>query len=203
MAISSVSDPFLSLHSIRWEQFWIKPFEGGLVTPSLHWGDLSIYWRWSLQVPHYWAFWLRSPDVETSGFFGKAVMSKDVSLKQPQVKGCFAKADTWRTVLLKGHMMKDSLLTTCMYWFALHYSAELHLSLLLSLLTQQRLGCFCYIMPLLLICVCYPDTTDLDCCCIREVFVSESSCCCCWFLWTKLLFSCQHRLDLLQRTISK
>jgi hypothetical protein len=37
-----------------------------------------------------------------------------------------------RDVLIKqaceGHMMKDSWLTTCMYWSALHFVVELHLS---------------------------------------------------------------------------
>jgi hypothetical protein len=37
--------------SFRQEQFWVKKFEIGA---------MSIYWRWSLQVPfpHCWAFWL-------------------------------------------------------------------------------------------------------------------------------------------------
>ena len=34
---------------------------------------------------------------------------------------------------VKGHVMKDSLLTTCMYWSALCYIVELHLSGLFGL----------------------------------------------------------------------
>jgi hypothetical protein len=44
-------------------------------------------------------------------------------LKQTWVKGCSAKASMW-----KDHMVKDSLLTTRMYWFTLHCMTELHLS---------------------------------------------------------------------------
>lgn len=50
-------------------------------------------------------------------------------------------------------------------------------------------------------CCCYPDTTELDCWCIHEVFVSG------WAAiadqWTELLISWQCRQDLLQRTFSK
>ena len=38
LAIPSDSAPFLFLHFFYIEQFWVKYFEGGLVSPSLHWG---------------------------------------------------------------------------------------------------------------------------------------------------------------------
>ena len=49
------------------------------------------------------------------------------------MKGCFAEADTGERMFcysrhVKGHVMKDSLLTTHMYWSALHCIVELHLS---------------------------------------------------------------------------
>ena len=71
-----------------------------------------------------------------------------------------------------------------------------------QMLVPQRPGCFCWVVPLLLIAVSYLDAPEPGCCCIREVFASALSCRC-WFLWTKLLISWQHRLDLLQRIISK
>ena len=43
---------------------------------------------------HTWRSEDNPPDVETSGFFGKSAMSNEVFLKQTQVKGCFAIANT-------------------------------------------------------------------------------------------------------------
>jgi hypothetical protein len=49
------------------------------------------------------------------------------------VKEHFAEADRGERMLclskpVKGHVIKDSLLTTCMYWSAFHCVFELHLS---------------------------------------------------------------------------
>ena len=49
------------------------------------------------------------------------------------MKGCFAEADTGERMFckrkhMKGHVMKDALLMTRMYWSILHCVVELHLS---------------------------------------------------------------------------
>jgi len=61
------------------------------------------------------------------------------------VKGHFTEADTGERMFCsnkhaEGHMMKDSLLTTHMYWFALHCVVELRLSGLREL---GLIGCTC------------------------------------------------------------
>ena len=71
-----------------------------------------------------------------------------------------------------------------------------------QMLVPQRPGCFCWVVPLLLIAVSYLDAPEPGCCCIREVFASALSCRC-WFMQTGLQISWQCRLDSLQRTISK
>jgi hypothetical protein len=57
---------------------------------------------------------------------------------------------------------------------------------------RPRPGCLCWIVPQLLICVCYSNATKLVWWCIHEVLVSGSSCWCC-LLWMELLIFWQWR----------
>jgi hypothetical protein len=50
--------------------------------PNPSWSSMTQKGSWS--------------NVETSGFFGKSVMPKNVLLKQTRVKGCCAKVNTWK-----------------------------------------------------------------------------------------------------------
>lgn len=56
-------------------------------------------------------------------------------------------------------------------------------------------------MPPLLIGVCYPDTTELDCSCIHEVFVSGSSCHHWPVNWTATFLTTQ--MGIAPKTLSK
>ena len=105
--------------------------------------------------------------MEISGFFGKSVMSKKVSLKQMfhwsrhrwkdvLLKHIsdehFAEADTgermfWQSKHVKG-LVKNSSLTTCMYWFTLHWVSELCLSWLHSKAPKNFWWCSGSFLPL-------------------------------------------------------
>jgi hypothetical protein len=67
MAFPSVCSIFCPCISFRQEQFWIKNFEGQLVTTSLHWGPcLSTGGGlFSFHLPTVGQFWLRSPPLSS------------------------------------------------------------------------------------------------------------------------------------------
>jgi hypothetical protein len=131
-----------STESSGWLFFVFLPM--GWQTPS---APCIVFSYKNMQCLEKWSY-----EVETYGFFGKSVVMDGFLLGQSHEgvfswsrhllpSPCFAKAN------MKGRVMKDSLLTSHIYWSALHFVAELHLLWLHREKCTQKLLVLCWQVP--------------------------------------------------------